>query len=225
MSKLTGNPIKDVYFCSRLRRGASIHHYSVCLSDGVYFRYKALLLVARVPLFIRESRQNLSRQKKTKKPKKNRQLREKREPLQMSPFWCVFSPWRSIQHDGLLQRPVVSMDIAWQSEAEHRRGALCSLRESHCFGFFSSSSSSSDLFFTTEPGLLCRQTHPGRLVLLWQQPLSPPTGDVRIAATHLKRAGAARGAVLVGSSMKTGPSVPLAIKLVWFSGQKVSHSC
>lgn len=108
MSKLTGNPIKDVYFCSRLRRGASIHHYSVCLSDGVYFRYKALLLVARVPLFIRESRQNLSRQKKTKK---NRQLREKREPLQMSPFWCVFSPWRSIQHDGLLQRPVVSMDI------------------------------------------------------------------------------------------------------------------
>lgn len=38
-------PIKKVRFCSRPRRGASIRHCSVCLSDGVYFRSFFLLLM------------------------------------------------------------------------------------------------------------------------------------------------------------------------------------
>lgn len=42
------------------RGGASIHHLPVRLSDGVYFRYWAFLLVARVPLFIREGGENVS---------------------------------------------------------------------------------------------------------------------------------------------------------------------
>lgn len=42
----------------------SIRHF---LSAGVYFQYRAILLVARVPLFNRQGGQNLRRQEKKKK--------------------------------------------------------------------------------------------------------------------------------------------------------------
>lgn len=65
ISKLTGT-LSGAFFFFRLDVACtvtSISHFCVCLSDGIYFQYKAILLVARVPLFSREGGQNLSKEK------------------------------------------------------------------------------------------------------------------------------------------------------------------
>lgn len=226
MSKLSGN--RYVHLCSRLRRGASIHHFSVCLSDGVYFRNKALLLVARVPLFIRKSRQNLSRRTP---PTENRQLGEKRESLQMS--LARLKKQECCRHDAVLQTALVRRFrwIIWSKTPP--RCSLISKWASLVGGFF----------YLFAPLRLLTSFPRLRWVFCAVTPQQPcntpattsftPPGVVWTAATHLKGAEAAEGALLPSHEVLTalagsGMRKDLQFFRRWFfcfSGEKVSHLC
>lgn len=82
---------------SGLRGGASIHHLSVCLSNGVYFRYKEFLFVVRVPLFIRGEGGGGEPQRE-------------RQPLQMSPLGSPRRRSSDADVTGVCKTPSVRTD-------------------------------------------------------------------------------------------------------------------